>query len=197
MIELAFAKRIQRKVLVGIGSILVASVVIGGTWFVLPASIRDRFSVAAEGVGKSVHERTTLLQVGVDLVLQHPLRGLGPAAAEGGVRAAGRTRVQNLHDLVLEVAVNFGLPAVALLLAWIGTLAGALANWLRRARARDPREFHRAAAVIASVAGLVLVQAAPSTFVGVRAPWILLGLALALVRDHVRQGGGVELGSKN
>jgi len=184
VVELVYARRIKRKLLVGGVGLLVGFGVVAGTWIVLPSSVTDRFSVAAEGVGKSVAERVELARVGTQLVLEHPLRGHGPAAAEAAVRAAGKTRVQNLHSFAMEVAVNFGLPAAALLIAWIVSLGVAQARSLRRLAAEARPEFHRVAATLAMLVGFTFVQLAPSTFTGIRAPWILLGLALALTRAY-------------
>lgn len=184
LIELIFTQRIKRKLLVGGAGLLISVGLVAGAWLALPTSVTDRFSVAAEGVGKSVAERIELARVGTQLTLENPVRGLGPAAAEAAVRAAGKTRVQNLHSFFMEVAVNFGLAAVALLIAWIVSLGVALARVLRRLSTEARPEFHRAAATIAALVGFALVQLAPSTFMGIRAPWILFGLALALTRAH-------------
>ena len=107
LIELAFAGRVRNKYLTGLVATGLGVALVAAVWIGLPSSVRERFSVAAEGVCKSVAERIELLRVGTELTLEQPLRGLGPGAAEDAVRALAQTRVQNLHSLFLEVVVNF------------------------------------------------------------------------------------------
>jgi len=161
------ARAIAALVLLTIASVTVI-------WFAMPDSIAERFSVQAEGVRKSITERTQLVRDGFAITTERPLMGHGAAGAELAVRELGNTRVQNLHNLTIELAVNFGaIAAMAFVAWWISLIVGAF-------RVRS----YIALGVAVSLIGLVLAQAAPSTFVGVRILFVVLGLAISFSSSH-------------
>jgi O-antigen ligase len=164
----------QRRIGSGL-SIIVALVFIGFVWTSLPKSISDRFSPAAEGVRKSIAERLDLATNSFTLMEQEPLRGLGPGGAEKAIRELDTTRVQNAHSLFLEIGVNFGLPALFIFVVWrISSIISLL--W------RISQKFDwRLVGVTASLIGFFLAQAIPSNYVGVRAPFIVIGFSIALI----------------
>jgi O-antigen ligase len=156
-------------------SILVVMVFIGVIWFSLPKSVSDRFSPAAEGVRKSIAERLDLARNSFTLMEQHPLRGLGPGGAEKAIRDLDTTRVQNAHSLFLEIGVNLGVPALLIFVIWrIASIISLL--W------RNTQKFDwRLVGVTASLMGFFLAQSIPSTYMGVRAPFIVIGFSIALI----------------
>ncbi len=148
-------------------------------WVIIPDSFQNRVTGAINGLQSSVNTRVQLIKNGVSIIVDHPIRGLGPAAAEGAIEEFDNTRVINLHNLFLEIGVNFGLPALALFLSWLLSLVVGLfllaKNYMSGAR-------WLYIGLAAALIGFWLSQAAPSTFIGVRAPFIVLGLALAIIR---------------
>jgi len=88
-----------------------------------------------------------------------------------------------LHNVTLEFAVTYGVAAAVLVGVWLLWLVTQLVRQLRRSGARQQWSI---IAVLASLAALLIVQSVPSTFEGVRAPFIVVGFALALAMQRSR-----------
>ena len=146
-------------------------------WTLTPAAVKERVSVASLGVKQSFEARRALIAEGFDLIWQAPIRGLGPGATNElvEVTVGNQPTLRALHNLSLEFTVTFGLVAAIALAIWLGYVLVRVAKRLRGKGQRWP-----SVGILASVAALVIIQAVPSTFEGVRAPWITIGLALAL-----------------
>lgn len=158
-------------------AVLGAGVLILLGWLMMPASIQERVSVATLGVRQSFDTRIELARQGVSLIKEAPLQGLGPGAT--GERIAvtlnNQPTVRALHNLSLEFAVTYGLAAAILAMVWLVWVVAQVAR-----RLSGPGQRWPTAGVLASLAALAIIQAVPSTFEGVRAPFIVVGFALAL-----------------
>jgi O-antigen ligase len=157
-------------------SVGVALLSVIGVVLLLPSSVTSRYSVLAEGVQKSIAERSEIVGNMLDGIAQHPLRGSGPAATEHFLTSINAP-VQNAHNLALELALNFGLIYLLACIVAVVFVIGKLVIkwWKTSATNRSWLGLGYAASLI----GFVVVQAAPSSFVGVRAPFIIVGFALA------------------
>jgi O-antigen ligase len=155
----------------------VALLSIIGVVLLLPNSITSRYSVLAEGVQKSIAERSEIIQSMFDGIALHPLRGSGPAATEHFLTSINAP-VQNAHNLALELALNFGLIYLLTCIVAVVIVIGKLVvEWWK---ATAPNRSWLDLGFAASLVGFVIVQAAPSSFVGVRTPFIIVGFALTL-----------------
>lgn len=82
----------------------------------------------------SIGHRVGMWQVGLAQVAAHPWLGIGPSAARAAMRAAhnrilGNSAYPHFHDLYLQLAAEWGLPALVLFLALVLVLArGAFAT---------------------------------------------------------------------
>ncbi|MDP2587380.1 MAG: O-antigen ligase family protein, partial [bacterium] len=180
---LAVVRADARKRLVA-GLVVLASLVIAG-WFVLPATVQDRVRLGTIGITQSFEARIALARQGIELALEHPLSGHGPGATEEIVHVTleGQPTLRALHNVTLEFAVTYGVAAAALVGVWLLWLVTQLVRQLRRSGARQQWSI---IAVLASLAALLIVQSVPSTFEGVRAPFIVVGFALALAMQRSR-----------
>ncbi|MFO0704602.1 MAG: O-antigen ligase family protein [Candidatus Andersenbacteria bacterium] len=156
---------------------LAVALLIGLNWFVLPDSVRERVSLATIGVRQSFDARWTLVQEGIRVIKLQPWRGLGPGASSQLVTAElpGQPTLHALHNLSLEFVVTFGLIAAFVTAIWLVWIVVRVAR-----RLAGPGQRWPTTGILASLAALLSIQAVPSTFEGVRAPFIVLGFALAL-----------------
>lgn len=148
-------------------------------WLVFPFSVKNQITKTAFGLRDSFDTRVQLMINATDTILTHPLKGLGAGSAESALAGYHNTRVINAHNLTMELAINFGLPFVLLWAAWLISLIVALVK-LFRWQTGNSRWL--LVGLAAGLVGFFIAQAAPSTFVSIRAPFILIGFSLAAVR---------------
>jgi len=125
----------------GLAAVLVlraprALLLLGAGLVVLLASRPDRVVARLTFTDASSIDRYFMWQAGVDMVLDRPVFGLGPGMiqrAYPGYRWEGAPNPQqpHLHDNVLQVAAERGLPALAF---WIWMMAAWLGAALRETR---------------------------------------------------------------
>jgi len=129
--------------------------------------------------GRSGSERLQLLQIGGRLLLES--RGLGVGPGNSGllirqVKSEGRT---DLHNWWMELLVDYG---VAGFLAFAGFYVWLWISVLGRWRTLpDGRERYLAEVAMVSLATFALGSIVPSSIAPHPYPWMLFGLALALV----------------
>jgi len=111
------------------------------------------------------------------MIHQAPLIGQGPGATGEliAVSLNNQPTVRALHNFVLKFAVTYGVPAVVILIMWLVWIVVRVVRRLPGAGQRWPT-----AGLLASLAALTIIAAVPSTFEGVRAPFIVMGFGLAL-----------------
>lgn len=178
------SKKITRVAFGIIGTIVLALVI----WATLPNEIKVRFSLVTIGVQQSISERTELVRTAWTIMREQFWKGVGPDGAEAALRLTS-TQIKSLHNLILEIGVTFGIPALAFFVAWYVTI------FIRKARHAVLRQESKKntwinIGIVASLASFIFWQSAPSSFEGVRAPFILIGIALASLaadRSVVRQ----------
>ena len=143
---------------------------------VAPASIRNRAFSIFEAKDAASRDRIAMLSMGVAMVRDHPLFGVGPEMVNDvytKYRPATAVNPTNphLHNVPAQIAAERGLLALA---AWLGFVAVALWNLYRQARHGPAQSVAAAgfAAVIAMLfAGLFEYNFGDSEFL-----MLLLGL---------------------
>lgn len=129
--------------------------------------------------GRSGSERRHLLQIGGRLLVESRGLGVGPgnsALLIRQVKSEGRT---DLHNWWMEVLVDYG---VAGFLAFTGFYVWLLGSVLSRWRSLpDGQERYLAEVALISLATFGLGSIVPSSIAPHTYPWMLFGLALALV----------------
>ena len=108
----------------------------------VPGGIRSRLTIADE----SSRDRYYMWQAGVDMVLERPVFGQGPGMIESVYPRfrwpeAPNPRQPHLHDNLLQIAAERGLPGLVFFLWWVGVAFLAALREARRAAAegRGPR----------------------------------------------------------
>ena len=136
--------------------------VVAAVFFALaPASVSHRFVSMFDRKDPTVSDRVTMLRIGDRMIRAHPLTGVGPnmvqrlyAEYRGSDAVAGPDGVvhinPHLHNNLVQIAAERGLPALALWLWFIIAIA-------RDAWARFSTGEHRAlaATALATVAALL------------------------------------------
>jgi O-antigen ligase len=122
---------------------------------VRPASVASRLTVQDE----SSRDRYYMWQAGVDMVLDKPVFGQGPGmilAAYPRYRwpEAPNPRQPHLHNNLLEVAVERGLPGLAFFLWWSLAALGASLREARRCAREDPGALWIAGGVLGALAAV-------------------------------------------
>jgi O-antigen ligase len=133
--------------LAALGGLLVAAIVFGGTFGSRITSVASRHFSDLYGFRLTLAERAT------HLIVHHPLTGTG-VFHEVGTYAGRPTLATHPHDLLLGVAVFFGIPAAlgflaVLVLAFRGSLRASLRGAGAR-RAEGVGAFAALAAVVAN-----------------------------------------------
>jgi O-antigen ligase len=103
-----------------------------------PAPLRDRLTMA----DASSVDRYYMWQAGLDMVLERPVFGLGPGMVEVAYPSyrwpeAPQPRAPHLHNNLLQVAAERGLPGLAFFVWWAAALFVATLRALRET-AHDP-----------------------------------------------------------
>jgi O-antigen ligase len=133
-----------------------------------PPGIRDRALSVTDLQDPSNRDRIQMLQMGVEIVRDYPVFGVGPEMIGGDDPAAGRAGVYgeylrpdpvhtynpHLHNVPMQIAAERGLPALGLWLMFIGVAAWDLYRQLRDGPARAIAGAGLAAVVAMLAAGL-------------------------------------------
>jgi len=119
----------------------------------------------------SIRERLLATVAAFEMARDHPLFGVGPgnfgAAYQGGYRPADATRdLGSAHDMVPDVAAEFGTPLAVVLVVWISGVL--LAAW-RLVRRRGPRHALMALGFAAGFGAFLVVSV--SFGVDLYRPW--------------------------
>jgi O-antigen ligase len=124
-----------------------------------PPQITNRFYSMFDAKDPTRVDRVTMLKVGTRMIKAHPLTGVGPTMVEDRYReylSSSEDQHVNphLHNVPMQIAAERGLPALAIWIALILTLAVGLWKRLKVSNAR----FLAAAALSAIVAMLAAGQ---------------------------------------
>ena len=124
-----------------------------------PASVKRRALSIFSLQGFSNRIRVEYLRAGTAIVKDHPLLGTGPDTVDMvfqnpryGLSEDARRNV-HLHNNLVQIAAERGLPALA---AWLAFIAWAAVLLVRAARARDPDRRPLAAGGLAALTVLVV-----------------------------------------
>lgn len=123
---------------------------------VAPGVLRTRLKESFSADYYSNAERVQMLRVGWKMVKDRPLMGVGPGRVEGLYRsylsqaAPVPAYYGHLHDNVVELAAEFGLPVVAAAFVFVVALWKALNKRFKAAQNRDARFLCRS-----SILGLI------------------------------------------
>jgi O-antigen ligase len=106
-----------------------------------PDRITDRLMSVFDLRDPSSRDRVAMLQTGAAMIKDHPLAGVGPNMVErlypqyrdpNGVQKVN----PHLHNVPVQIAAERGVPALAVWLVFIGTLAAGVFGIFRRAQDR-------------------------------------------------------------
>lgn len=128
-------------------------------WFVAPAAIKARALSSFDPADPSNKDRIQMLGMGVRMVKDHPLFGVGPNMVKvvyPEYRPADYVHPTNphLHNVPMQIAAERGLPALVL---WCGFIVTAFVSLMRQVRSGPARALAGAglAAIVSMlVAGL-------------------------------------------
>jgi O-antigen ligase len=160
--------------------ILLGVVALGIGALALSPALLDRVVALADwGRDPTLFRRTTYLAVGLDLLLQSPIWGIGPGnfpyyfVGDEYRFLPGRTPVmRELHNTYLDVAVELGLIGFALFAALVGVALGQVRKAFAAGR---PVQADALALALALIGLLVASFFMPNK--DMRYLWLLLGLA--------------------
>jgi O-antigen ligase len=133
-----------------------------------PQGVRDRALSVTDMQDASNRDRIHMLQMGVEIVRDYPVFGVGPEMIGGDDPAAGRAGVYgqylrpdpvhtynpHLHNVPMQIAAERGLPALGFWLAFVGVAAWTLFRQLRDGPARALAGAGLAAVVAMLAAGM-------------------------------------------
>ena len=122
-----------------------------------PASVTSRLTILDE----SSRDRYYMWQAGIDMVLDKPVFGQGPGmilAAYPRYRwpEAPNPRQPHLHNNLLEVAVERGLPGLAFFLWWATAALAACYREARRGASEGPGTAWAAGGVLGALAAVLV-----------------------------------------
>ena len=149
---------------VGIGSVLAARrarlllilpILLVGLLVLAPSGLRTRIQSIADLQNATNRDRLTMLSMGVEMVRDHPLFGLGPnmvIQVYPEYRPADAVNPLNvhLHNVPMQIAAERGLLALGV---WIVFIAVAAAGLIRQLRAGPARAV--AGAGVAAIAAML------------------------------------------
>jgi O-antigen ligase len=150
----SFLCGIQRKILLLIVPLAAVLVIAFG-----PQTVRDRAMSSFTGTDPASRDRLVMLQMGANIVADHPLTGVGPDMIkvvydEYRMPTAVNLNNPHLHNVPMQIAAERGVPALVLWLVFIGL--SARDAWRQTLRGPAPAVAAAGLAAIVSmfVAGL-------------------------------------------
>jgi O-antigen ligase len=139
--------------------ILVVPALVVLVFMVSPASVKRRALSIFTLQGFSNRIRVEYLRAGTAIVRDHPLLGTGPDTVDMvfqdpkyGLSEDAKRNV-HLHNTMVQIAAERGLPALA---AWLAFIAWAAAALVKAVRARDPDRLPLAAGGLAALTVMVV-----------------------------------------
>jgi O-antigen ligase len=123
--------------------------------FLAPGGIRSRLTL----VDESSRDRYYMWQAGLDMVIERPVFGQGPGMVQVVYPRfrwleAPNPRQPHLHDNVLQIAAERGLPGLAFFLWWVGIAFLAALREAQRAAAEGRGARWGAAGALAALAAV-------------------------------------------
>jgi O-antigen ligase len=166
-------------------------VVVAVVFALAPDSVTDRIMSVSNLRDPSSRDRIAMLQTGSAMIKDHPITGVGPNMV---MRVYAQYRDPNsvekvnphLHNVPLQIAAERGLPALAIWLAFVATLA---VHVFRLFRSNADRTLPAAAlAAIGAMlaAGIFEYNFGDSEFLMLFL--VIVTLPFAAVRDHAPAG---------
>jgi O-antigen ligase len=131
-------------------------VAIALVYMAAPAHVTSRMASTFDLTDPSNRDRMAMARAGAGMIRDFPLTGVGPdmvkhVYAEYRPVDAERPTNPHLHNVPLQIAAERGLPALAIWLAFIATLAAALLRQFRQPGGERPL----AAAGLAAIAAML------------------------------------------
>jgi O-antigen ligase len=128
---------------------------LGALLLVSPGGIRSRLTVLDE----SSRDRYYMWQAGLDMVLERPVFGQGPGMVEVVYPRfrwpeAPNPRQPHLHNNVMQIAAERGLPGLVFFLWWVGVAFLAALREAQRAAATGRGPGWAAAGALAALAAV-------------------------------------------
>jgi O-antigen ligase len=139
--------------------LLVVPVLLVGFMLVAPASIKQRATSMFDRNEDSNRDRLQMIAMGIDMIRDHPLFGVGPemiGRVYGQYLRPNPVHTYNphLHNVPVQIAAERGLPALAVWLWFIAVAVRDLWRQVRRGPARAIAGAGLAAVVAMLAAGL-------------------------------------------
>ena len=128
-------------------------------FLVMPQPFRERTSAAFDLSDSTTRIRMELVQTGWNMIQAHPLVGVGPRRVPLDYASYNTTNefpswiYQHLHNNVIQIGAEMGLPALLFWLAFLGALAATALRQLIAAPGQPDR--FAAGASLASIAALL------------------------------------------
>lgn len=157
----------------------------------------QRLSTITEPESNPEDARDLIWQEGRRQMLERPLTGQGPGnyviASQGTATASPGVNALHAHNLLLNVAAEVGLPAVAVLLAWVGSLTRSVHRARKRLSGPDAGLLTALACALVALGGQGLVDFTFRNPILLVSTWTVIGLLLAGIRlagSSPQQSGG-------
>lgn len=183
LFQIACDRRRARTVVIGF---LVALLAVALLALVNPAHVLRGVQSKQQVGWANVTNRLQAWGEAVRLTEEHPLLGVGPGNFQfyyAERRQPGAHRLRVVHNTLLDIAVELGVPALCLFLAYIGVSLARLTVVARRPQALPGFAASlRSALIVAVVAGLFVSEQFFPPF------WVLGALAYGVWRAQQNQG---------
>jgi putative inorganic carbon (HCO3(-)) transporter len=154
----------RRQVRAALVPLAIVAVAVGVVGLTQQARLSTAFTVKSAAAASNVTHRFDAWRSAVDLIVAHPLVGVGPGNFQYFTAAVDNRPPTNadptvVHNTYLDVGAEVGLPALALLLAYVVTVFKRLRVATRRRRGPPSMAIALTAAMIVAVAaGLTLSE---------------------------------------
>jgi O-antigen ligase len=173
-------KNVRLLVIVPIAAVLVLAAA--------PQAVKTRVESITSLEDDSNRDRVHMLQMGVDIVKDYPVFGVGPemiGRVYGQYLRPNPVHTYNphLHNVPMQIAAERGLPALAFWLAFVGVAAWTLYRQLRNGPAKALAGAGLAAVVAMASAGLFEYNFGDSEFLMLFLCLVTLPFAAALPAD--------------
>ena len=155
--------------------------VLAAVLLVAPTVVRSRITESMQPDYYSNAERVQMAQVGWEMIRQHPFTGVGPGRVEALYRGYLKPSdpipayYGHLHNNLIQLGAEFGLPALAAALLFLAMLVRELIKQYRSAQTAEMQFMCRAA--ILGLAGYLIAGMFEYTY-GHSLGLIMLGLAV-------------------